>query len=232
MTGPWLTFRELQQLPTARTPTPNQRAGILVWDVGFKTTGSPHSHRDAVEIFYFFQGDCRMIVGPDNQVVHSGQFAVIPPEAPHEFVVEGNVPVAMFLIVTPNLVPSHTQPADFAPGAEKIGMKVWDAPPGFRYAFPPFLTCEVRKLEPGQHHDLPEDPGHETVTFVMKGTPYVTAGPMSGTYPTFGELFIPPGQAHRFENRGHDPIELLISKVTDDPGRTCIDTPYRKSALI
>src|SRR5205823_5877724 len=124
-----LTYRELQMLPETRTPTPNQRAGILVWDRGF-TTGTAHSHRHAIEMFYFFQGDCRMKVGPEERVVRQGQIALIPPEAPHLMSVEGDVPLGMFLIVTPNLVPSHTPPAQFAPGAEAIRMEVHEGRAG------------------------------------------------------------------------------------------------------
>lgn len=225
-----LTYQQLQALPTERTPTPNQRSGILVWDVGLKT-GRPHAHRNAIEIFYFFQGDCRMLVGPDDRVVRAGEFVVVPPEAPHAFEVVGDVPVGLFLIVTPNLLPSHTPPEDFIPGAEKIGMQVSVAKPGMKAKFPPFLRSEVVAVPPGESHAVQPDPAAETVTFVMRGEPYVTVGPLSGQYPTYGELFVPAGQAHRFENRGHEPVELLISRVTNDPKRTAIDTPFEQGAL-
>jgi len=226
-----LPYTELRKLPKERTPTPNQRAGILAWDVGFGPT-SPHAHRNAIEIFYFFQGRCRMIVGPDDRVIRSGEFVVVPPEAPHAFEVVGDTPVGLFLIVTPNLIPSHTPPEDFAPGAEKIGMQVQAAKPGMKAKFPPFLASEVVAVPPGGAHALKADPAAETVVFVMRGQPDATVGPLSGQMPTYGELFVPPGQAHRWENRSHDPVELLISRVTNDSKRTCLDTPFERGALV
>jgi quercetin dioxygenase-like cupin family protein len=218
-----LTFRELQTLPTARTPTPNQRAGILVWDRGF-TTGRPHSHHGAIEFFYFFQGDCRMKVGPEEKVVRQGQIAWVPPEAPHLMSVEGDTPLGMFLIVTPNLVPSHTPPEDFAPGADHLTMKVYDAQPGLRIEQPPFVRTEVVELRPGATHRVAPPPGGEAIAFVMGGRPHVTVGPLAGDLPTYGEFFAPPGVPHEFRNLTHDPVRLLLNVVFDDPRRPTIDT--------
>ena len=224
------TFRELKQLPTARTPTPNQRAGILVWDVGFKTSG-PHSHRNAGELFYFFHGRCRMIAGPVDRVIGPHTIVWLHPEAPHQFEVVGGEPVAMFLIVSCNQLPSHIPPEDFIPGAEKIGMDVLSAKPGSKYSFEPFLRTEVVRIDPGGVYRVEAEQGHETVTFVIRGEPYVTVGPLSGTYPTYGELFVPPGRAQKFENRTHSPVDLLVSRVRDDPGRPCIDTPFERGEI-
>src|SRR3990172_8905812 len=224
------TLKELQQLPPARTPTPNQRAGILVWDAGFKT-GGPHAHRNAGELFYFFHGRCRMIAGPVDRVIEAGTIVWLHPEAPHDFEVVGTEPVAMFLIVSCNQVPSHTPPKEFIPGAEKIGRDVLSGKPCSRYTFDPFLRTEVVRIEPGGVYEVAEDAGHETVTFVIRGQPYVTVGPLSGTYSTYGELFVPAGRTHKFENRAHDPVDLLVSRVNNDPSRPCIDTPFERGEI-
>jgi quercetin dioxygenase-like cupin family protein len=172
-----------------------------------------------------------MIAGPMDRIIPPHTVVWLHPEAPHAFEVIGDEPVAMFLIVSCNQVPSHTPPKDFIPGAEKIGMDVLSAKPGSKYVFEPFLRTEIVRLDPGQQYKVDSDPSHETITFVIRGQPHVTVGPLSGTYPAFGELFVPPGRTHTFENLTHDPVDLLVSRVNDDPGRPCIDTPFARGKI-
>ncbi len=230
-----MTYEELKRLETItadNTGTPNQRSGILVWDVGFHTLNEVHCHRNAGELFYFFHGRCRVIAGPDDRVVEPDTILWMHPEGPHAFEVVGDEPVALFLIVTCNQLPTHTWPPDFIPGAEQIGMEVLSAEPGSEYVFEPFLRTEVVRLTAGEKYEVEANPASETVSFVVRGAPHVTVGHLSGTFPTYGQLFVPPGRAHSFENRvdGED-VELLVSRVSDDPGRPCVDTPFDRGDL-
>ncbi len=225
-------LRSIERIPADNTPTPNQRSGILVWDVGFHTLNEIHCHRNAGELFYFFHGRCRVVAGPEDRVVGPDTVIWMHPEAPHMFEVVGDEPVALFLIVTCNQFPTHTWPPDFIPGAGQIGMEVLAAEPGSMYIFEPFLRTEVVRLRGGEKQDVTADPASETVTFVIRGVPHVTAGPLSGTCPAYGELCVPPGRALTFENRDDTrDVDLLISRVNDDPGRPCIDTPFERGDL-
>ena len=230
-----MTYEELKSIetiPADNTPTPNQRSGILVWDVGFNALDEVHCHRNAGELFYFFHGRCRVVAGRDDRIVEPHTILWAHPEGPHAFEVVGNEPVALFLIVSCNQVPSHTWPPDFIPGAERIGMEVLSAEPGSSYVFQPFLSTEVVRLGAGQRYDVEADPASETVSFVIRGEPYVTLGALSGTFSTYGELFAPPGLAHSFENRNVEgTVDLLISRIADDPGRPSIDTPFDRGDL-
>ena len=229
-----MTYEELKPLesiPADNTGTPNQRSGILVWDVGFHTKNEVHCHRNAGELFYFFHGRCRVIAGPEDRVVGPDTILWMHPEAPHTFEVVGDEPVGLFLIVSCNQLPTHTWPSDFFPGAEQIGMEVFGAEPGSAFVFEPFMRTELIRLETGGKYQVEADPTSETVTFVIRGEPHVTVGELAGTYPTYGQLFVPTGRVHSFENRSGEQVDLLVSRVNDDAGRPCIDTPFERGDL-
>ena len=222
-------LRRLETIPADNTGTPNQRSGILVWDVGFHTKREIHCHRNAGELFYFFHGRCRVVAGPDDRVVEPHTILWMHPEASHTFEVVGDEPVALFLIVTCNQLPSHTWPPDFIEGAERIGMEVLSAEPGSEYVFEPFMRTELIRLKTGEEYEVDASPASETVSFVVRGEPHVTVGPLSGTCPTYGQLFVPADRAHSFENRSDgEEVDLLVSRVNDDAGRPCIDTPFER----
>ncbi len=82
------------------------RGGVLTFAPGF--IADKHFHDGADEIFWFFQGQCR-VTGPYEEVVlDAGNIVLTPANEWHIIANAGSQPLLMFLTVTPNVVPSHT----------------------------------------------------------------------------------------------------------------------------
>jgi len=82
------------------------RGGVLTFAPKF--VADKHFHQDADEIFWFFEGTCR-VTGPDETVLApAGTIILTPSDEWHIIENVGDEPLLMFLTVTPNIVPSHT----------------------------------------------------------------------------------------------------------------------------
>ncbi|MBX3015173.1 MAG: cupin domain-containing protein [Caldilineaceae bacterium] len=82
------------------------RGGVLTFAPGF--VADKHFHQDADEIFWFFQGTCRVTVPGGAFTVPAGTIIYTAPYEWHMIENVGDEPLLMFLTVTPNIVPSHT----------------------------------------------------------------------------------------------------------------------------
>lgn len=82
------------------------RGGVLTFAPGF--AADKHFHQDADEIFWFFQGTCRVTVPDGAFTVPAGNIIYTAPYEWHIIENVGDEPLLMFLTVTPNIVPSHT----------------------------------------------------------------------------------------------------------------------------
>jgi len=82
------------------------RANYAVWQPGQEC--DVHSHRDAVELFVFLDGQCEMTVGDETAIVGAGQTVYVGPDVKHKLRAIGDQPLVMFLAVTPNHSPTHT----------------------------------------------------------------------------------------------------------------------------
>ena len=82
------------------------RGGVLTFAPGF--AADKHFHQDADEIFWFFQGTCRVTVPGGVFTVPAGNIIYTAPYEWHIIETMGDEPLLMFLTVTPNIVPSHT----------------------------------------------------------------------------------------------------------------------------
>lgn len=82
------------------------RGGVLTFASGF--AADKHFHQDADEIFWFFQGTCRVTVPEGAVTVPAGTIVYTAPYEWHIIENVGDEPLLMFLTVTPNIVPSHT----------------------------------------------------------------------------------------------------------------------------
>ena len=82
------------------------RGGVLTFAPGF--AADKHFHQDADEIFWFFQGTCRVTVSDGVFTVPAGNIIYTAPYEWHIIENVGDEPLLMFLTVTPNIVPSHT----------------------------------------------------------------------------------------------------------------------------
>lgn len=82
------------------------RGGVLTFAPGF--VADKHFHQDADEIFWFFQGTCRVTVPGGAFTVPAGTIVYTAPYEWHIIENVGDEPLLMFLTVTPNIVPSHT----------------------------------------------------------------------------------------------------------------------------
>jgi mannose-6-phosphate isomerase-like protein (cupin superfamily) len=82
------------------------RSRVLNFAPGF--AADKHFHQDADEIFWFFQGTCR-VTTPDVAILAPADTIVLTPAGEWHIIENvGDEPLLMFLTVTPNIVPSHT----------------------------------------------------------------------------------------------------------------------------
>ena len=82
------------------------RGEYSTWAAGQKA--QLHSHKGAVEIFIFLDGECEITVGEETQVVGAGHAVYAGPNTPHTLKAVGDRPLKMFLFVSPNHEPTHT----------------------------------------------------------------------------------------------------------------------------
>ena len=82
-----------------------QRGGILVFQPNFEC--EYHSHDRAEEVFYFFEGEGDVTVEGQVLRVGPGDAIVTPADTKHKFKTFDQT-LGMWLMVAPNLVPSHT----------------------------------------------------------------------------------------------------------------------------
>ena len=100
----WHTWIE-QSLPR----TEIMRGGATVWERGstglIGDTLGPvmHLHDGASEIFYFISGKCRLEVGDTEEYFSAGDFALVPPEVPHNLWNAGDEDLLVFWIVAPHM---------------------------------------------------------------------------------------------------------------------------------
>ncbi len=86
--------------------TDYMRGGVLTFAPHF--AADKHFHQDADEIFWFFQGTCRVTTPDGPTLCPAGTIVYTPAGEWHIIENAGDEPLLMFLTVTPNLVPSHT----------------------------------------------------------------------------------------------------------------------------
>jgi len=82
------------------------RGGVLNFRPGF--VADKHFHQDADELFWFFQGHCRVGTPEGVVVAPAGTIIYTAPGEWHIIENAGPEPLLMFVAVTPNIVPSHT----------------------------------------------------------------------------------------------------------------------------
>jgi mannose-6-phosphate isomerase-like protein (cupin superfamily) len=82
-----------------------QRGGILVFQPNFEC--DYHSHDRAEEVFFFFEGEGDVTVEGQVFRARPGDAVVTPADAKHKFKTFDKT-LGMWLMVAPNLVPSHT----------------------------------------------------------------------------------------------------------------------------
>ena len=86
--------------------TDHMRGGVLNFRPGF--AADKHFHQDADELFWFFQGQCRVITPAGEVLALAGTIIYTAPGEWHIIENPGPEPLLMFVTVTPNIVPSHT----------------------------------------------------------------------------------------------------------------------------
>lgn len=82
------------------------RGGYARWEVGQEC--EVHSHEDAAEVFIFLEGECRIQVEDEVQIVRAGQTVYVGPDQRHKLTAVGDRPLVMFMVVAPNHAPTHT----------------------------------------------------------------------------------------------------------------------------
>lgn len=82
------------------------RGGVLNFRPGF--AADKHFHQDADELFWFFEGECRVETPESVVVAPAGTIIYTAPGEWHIIENASSEPLLMFVTVTPNIVPSHT----------------------------------------------------------------------------------------------------------------------------
>ncbi|MCX6045588.1 MAG: cupin domain-containing protein, partial [Chloroflexi bacterium] len=82
------------------------RGGVLNFAPHF--AADKHFHQNADEIFWFFQGSCRVTTADGPVLCPAGTIVYTAPDEWHIIENAGDEPLLIFLTVTPNIVPSHT----------------------------------------------------------------------------------------------------------------------------
>lgn len=82
------------------------RGGVLHFRPGF--AADKHFHQDADELFWFFQGECRVETPEGVVTAPAGTIIYTAPGEWHIIENASAEPLLMFVTVTPNIVPSHT----------------------------------------------------------------------------------------------------------------------------
>lgn len=141
--------------------TPQIRSRFLKIDVGdtsgASVSGRGHSHDLGHEIFLILQGEAEFEIEGHKRVVTSGQLCVALVDEVHTVRNVGEVPVIMYLSVTPHIQPTHTNWTD-------TGEK---APPKFN----PAKTYDVPQNE-GLSLDVLVDRQLETARELLKKVEY------------------------------------------------------------
>lgn len=115
--------------------TPEIRARFIQIDVGKISGGSRpgrgHSHDLGHEVFLVLQGQAEFDIDGDTHVVGPGQMCVALVDEVHTVRNVGDVPVILYLSVTPHIQPTHTfwtDDGDKAP-PKFNPFKTYDVPP-------------------------------------------------------------------------------------------------------
>jgi quercetin dioxygenase-like cupin family protein len=86
--------------------TPEIRMRFYRMEVG--QTDSRHSHDLGHEIFFILEGQCEMEVDGERAVLGPGQACVALRDQLHQAKNVGDIPVTMYLSVSPHVIPTHT----------------------------------------------------------------------------------------------------------------------------
>ena len=82
------------------------RGGMLFLDEG--KTAAYHSHDAAAEVFVFMKGECEAKVDGLSERFAPSDVLYVPAEQKHELANVGDVRLEVWLLVTPNVTPTHT----------------------------------------------------------------------------------------------------------------------------
>ena len=82
------------------------RGGMFYLDEG--RVASYHSHDAAAEVFVFLKGECTVKVDGLSEGFSAGDVLYVPAEQKHELANVGEGRLEVWLMVTPNVNPSHT----------------------------------------------------------------------------------------------------------------------------
>lgn len=102
--------------------TPEMRSRILKMEPG-QGFNTRHSHDLGHEVFLILQGTAEFEIEGDVQTVETGQLCFAVTDEAHSVRVVGDIPVIMYLSVTPHILPTHTgrsaegkaKPINFSP---------------------------------------------------------------------------------------------------------------------
>ena len=76
--------------------------------------GSPHSHPDAAEVWLFYEGVGRAVIGGEEIVTGPGSVVYTPPGMSHQFFNVGDTPVKLFFLYSPSGAERDVIEAEFS----------------------------------------------------------------------------------------------------------------------
>ena len=76
--------------------------------------GSPHSHPDAAEVWLFYEGVGRAVIGGEEIVTGPGSVVYTPPGVTHQFFNVGDTPAKLFFLYSPSGAERDVIEAEFS----------------------------------------------------------------------------------------------------------------------
>ena len=90
--------------------TPQIRSRFMKMEPGF--VAPPHTHDLGHEVFLVLQGSAEFEIAGETEELSAGQMCVALADESHGIKVTSDVPMIMYLSVTPHIQPTHTMWAD------------------------------------------------------------------------------------------------------------------------
>jgi mannose-6-phosphate isomerase-like protein (cupin superfamily) len=178
------------------------RGGATVWEAGAQglsgdTLGPVmHLHDGASEIFYFVSGRCRLEVGDTEELFGPGDFALLPPEVPHNLWNAADEDLLVFWIVAPHLREAKWRTENIS--SKDMQRRLIRARVEAGVSLPSDANIHNRlvTLQPEESLSERTKPGQEVVLYVTSGQAQVNVGKLSGRLEVNDFVHVPVDTAY------------------------------------
>lgn len=222
-------MKDWQKWIAQRLPrTEIMRGGATAWPkdsdrlIGDTLGPVMHLHDAASEIFFFRSGRTRLEVGDRDEIFEAGDFALVPPETPHNFHNGGEEDVCVFWLVAPHFFENKWRteaitPAEMRRGVVRAHISREDGRELKEVrieALPSDANIAGRliRLPPRSVYEDASLEAQEAVIYVLDGPFTVQVGRLNGPLPAEEFVHVPASQRFSLRAEGH-PGAALIFKM-------------------